>query len=90
MHINEKIKAAALCIAAAIYPPFDKADTEFPDYTDRSETLYRAVDKLELTDEQKADLYSCLEEELTPETKYGDALYIIERAVYYCYMPEEY
>jgi hypothetical protein len=85
MHINEKIKATALCIAAAIYPPFNKDDPEFPDYADRSETLYLAVDKLEFSDEQKADLYSCLEEELTPETSYGDALYIIEREVYYCY-----
>lgn len=90
MYIDNRIHCAALCIMAAIYPPFSKSDPEFPDYSDRGETMYLAVDKLELTDEQKADLYVRLEEALTPGTSYGDALYIVERAVRSCYMPEEY
>ena len=83
MHTN--LKAVALFIASAIYPlVWDGAG---PSWDQRCDTLYDTVDTLLFTDEQKADLYARLAEQLTEDTGFNAAIPIIERAIHACQYP---
>lgn len=84
MHTN--MKAVVLFIMAAIYPL--KWD-DLPAMSDerREEILYDTVGTLLFTDEQKADLYARLAEQLKADTKTVDAMRIIEQAIYACQYP---
>lgn len=84
MYIN--ITAASLFILTAIYP-LRWDDT--PPMTDerREEILYDTVAALLFTDEQKADLYARLAEQLKADTPNADARKIIQRAIYACQYP---
>lgn len=84
MYIN--ITAASLFILTAIYPMrWDNT----PPMTDehREEILYDTVAALLFTDEQKADLYARLAEQLKADTPNADALKIIQRAIHACQYP---
>lgn len=84
MYIN--ITAASLFIMTAIYP-LRWDDT--PPMTDerREEILYDTVAALLFTDEQKADLYARLAEQLKADTPNAAALKIIQRAINACQYP---
>lgn len=84
MYIN--ITAASLFILTAIYP-LRWDDT--PPMTDerREEILYDTVAALLFTDEQKADLYARLAEQLKADTPNAAALKIIQRAIHACQYP---
>lgn len=84
MYIN--ITAASLFIMTAIYPlRWDDS----PPMSDerREEILYDTVAALLFTDEQKADLYARLAEQLKADTPNADALKIIQRAIHACQYP---
>lgn len=84
MHTN--LMAVALFIMSAIYPlKWDDA----PAMSDerREELLYETVETLLFTDEQKADLYARLAEQLTATTPSADAIKIIQRAIHACQYP---
>ena len=84
MHTN--LAAVSLFILSAIYP-LRWDDT--PPMTDerREEVLYDTVASLMFTDEQKADLYARLAEQLKADTPSADALKIIQRAIHACQYP---
>lgn len=84
MHTN--LAAVSLFIMTAIYP-LRWDDT--PPMTDerREEVLYDTVETLLFTDEQKADLYARLAEQLKADTPSADALKIIQRAIHACQYP---
>lgn len=85
MHTN--LAAVALFIATAIYPLVWDDDTPpMPDER-REEVLYDTVATLLFTDEQKADLYARLAEQLTATTEFNTAMRIIERAIHACQYP---
>lgn len=85
MHTN--LAAVPLLILFAIYPLWWDDDT--PTMTDerREEVLYDTVATLLFTDEQKADLYARLAEQLKADTPSVDALKIIQRAIHACQFP---
>ena len=83
MHTN--LKAVALFIATAIYPL--DWDGEGPSWDQRCDILYDTVEQLLFTDEQKADLYARLAEQLTKDTPRNEALKIIQRAIHACQYP---
>lgn len=83
MHTN--LKAVSLFIATAIYPL--TWDGEGPSWEQRCDILYDTVEQLLFTDEQKADLYARLAEQLDANTKFNDAVRIIERAIHACQYP---
>ena len=85
MHTN--LTAVSLFIIAAIYPL--RWDNDTPPMTDerRAEVLYETVETLLFTDEQKADLYARLAEQLKADTPSADALKIIQRAIHACQYP---
>lgn len=83
MHTN--LKAVALFIAAAIYPLV--WDGDGPTWEQRCDILYDTVEQLLFTDEQKADLYARLAEQLTATTERNTAMRIIERAIHACQYP---
>lgn len=83
MHTN--LKAVALFIATAIYPLV--WDGDGPTWEQRCDILYDTVDQLLFTDEQKADLYARLAEQLTATTELNTAMRIIERAIHACQYP---
>lgn len=83
MHTN--LKAVALFIAIAIYPL--NLDGEGPSWEQRCDILYETVEQLMFTDEQKADLYARLAEQLDANTEFNDAIRIIERAIHACQYP---
>lgn len=90
MHTN--LKAVSLFIATAIYPlTWDGEgpswDGDSPTWEQRCDILYDIVEQLLFTDEQKADLYARLAEQLTPNTEFVDAVRIIERAIHACQYP---
>lgn len=85
MHTN--LKAVALFIATAIYP-LDWHGKESISWEDRCDILYNVVDNLLFTDNQKADLYARLAEQLDSDTPFNKAMRIIERAIYECQKPE--
>ena len=78
--------AVALFIMTAIYPlEWDDA----PAMSDeaREDALYATVETLLFTDDQKADLYARLAEQLKADTPSKDALKIIQRAIHACQYP---
>ena len=84
MHTN--LMAVAIFIMSAIYPlKWDDA----PAMSDerREELLYETVETLLFTDEQKADLYARLAEQLKADTPSAEALKIIQRAIHACQYP---
>lgn len=85
MHTN--LTAASLFILSAIYPlRWEDGTTDMTDER-REEVLYYAVETLLFTDEQKADLYARLAEQLKEDTPVADALKIIQRAIHACQYP---
>lgn len=83
MHTN--LKAVALFIATAIYPLVWEGAG--PSWDQRCDILYATVEQLLFTDEQKADLYARLAEQLAADTEFNDAMRIIERAIHACQYP---
>lgn len=84
MHTN--LAAVSLFILAAIYP-LRWDDTPPMSDERREEVLYDTVATLLFTDEQKADLYARLAEQLKADTPSADALKIIQRAIHACQYP---
>ena len=80
MHTN--LAAVSLFILTALYPL--RWDDDTPPMTDerREEVLYDTVATLLFTDEQKADLYARLAEQLKADTPSGEAIKIIQRAIH--------
>ena len=81
MHTN--LAAVSLFIMTAIYP-LRWDDTPPMSDERREEVLYDTVETLLFTDEQKADLYARLAEQLKADTPSADALKIIQRAISAC------
>ena len=86
MHTN--LTAVSLFILSAIYP-LRWDDDSNPPVSDecREELLYDTVETLLFTDEQKADLYARLAEQLQADTPREEALKIIQRAIHACQYP---
>ena len=85
MHTN--LAAVSLFILSAIYPlRWDDDTPPMPDGR-REEVLYDTVETLLFTDEQKADLYARLAEQLKADTPTAEALKIIPRAIQACQYP---
>ena len=84
MHTN--LAAVSLFIMTAIYP-LRWVDTPPMSDERREEVLYDTVETLLFTDEQKADLYARLAEQLKADTPSADALKIIQRAIHACQYP---
>ena len=84
MHTN--LAAVSLFIMTAIYPLRLDDTTPMSDER-REEVLYDTVETLLFTDEQKADLYARLAEQLKADTPRADALKIIQRAIHACQYP---
>ena len=84
MHTN--LAAVSLFIMTAIYP-LRWDDTPPMSDERREEVLYDTVETLLFTDEQKADLYARLAEQLKTDTPSADALKIIQRAIHACQYP---
>lgn len=84
MHTN--LAAVSLFIMTAIYP-LRWDDTPPMSDERREEVLYDTVETLLFTDEQKADLYARLAEQLKADTPRADALKIIQRAIHACQYP---
>ena len=85
MHTN--LTAVSLFILTAIYPL--RLGDNSPALSDerREEVLYDTVETLLFTDEQKADLYARLAEQLKADTPSNEALKIIQRAIHACQYP---
>ena len=83
MHTN--LKAVALFVVTAIYPL--SWDGKGPSWDQRCDILYATVEQLLFTDEQKADLYARLAEQLDANTGFNDAMRIVERAIHACQYP---
>lgn len=85
MHTN--LAAVSLFILSAIYPL--RWDDDTPHMSDErlTEVLYDTVAALLFTDEQKADLYARLAEQLKADTTSADALKIIQQAIHACQYP---
>lgn len=85
MHTN--LDAVSMFILFAIYPL--RWDDDTPPMSDerREEVLHDTVATLLFTDEQKADLYARLAEQLKADTPRGAALKIIQRAIHACQYP---
>ena len=79
--------AVSLFILAAIYPLRWDDNTQPMSNERREEVLYDTVLTLLFTDEQKADLYARLAEQLKADTPTADALKIIQRAIHACQFP---
>lgn len=84
MHTN--LAAVSLFIMTAIYP-LRWDDTPPMSDERREEVLYDTVETLLFTDEQKADLYARLAEQLKAATPSAEALKIIQRAIHACQYP---
>ena len=85
MHTN--LAAVSMFILSAIYP-IRLGDNSHGLYDQmREEVLYDTVETLLFTDEQKADLYARLAEQLKADTPRADALKIIQRAIHACQYP---
>ena len=84
MHTN--LAAVSLFIMTAIYP-LRWDDTPPMSDQRREEVLYDTVETLLFTDEQKADLYARLAEQLKADTPSAAALKIIQRAIHACQYP---
>ena len=84
MHTN--LAAVSLFIMTAIYP-LRWDDTPPMSDERREEVLHDTVATLLFTDEQKADLYARLAEQLEADTPRAEALKIIQRAIHACQYP---
>lgn len=84
MHTN--LAAVSLFIMTAIYP-LRWDDTPPMSDERREEVLYDTVETLLFTDEQKADLYARLAEQLKADTPSAKALKVIQRAIHACQYP---
>ena len=85
MHTN--LTAVSLFILSAIYPlRLDDDPTPLTDER-RADLLYDTVGTLLFTDDQKADLYARLAEQLKADTPTAEALKIIQRAIHACQYP---
>lgn len=84
MHTN--LAAVSLFIMTAIYP-LRWDDTPPMSDERREEVLYDTVETLLFTDDQKAELYARLAEQLKADTPSADALKIIQRAIHACQYP---
>lgn len=85
MHTN--LAAVSLFILSAIYPLRWGDDTPPMSDERREEVLHDTVATLLFTDEQKADLYARLAEQLKADTPSAVALKIIQRAIHACQYP---
>lgn len=85
MHTN--LAAVSLFILSAIYPLRWYDDTQQMTDERREEVLYDTVETLLFTDDQKADLYARLAEQLKADTPSAEALKIIQRAIHACQYP---
>lgn len=85
MHTN--LAAVSLFILAAIYPLYWDADAPPPSDERREEVLYDTVATLLFSDDQKAELYARLAEQLKADTPSKDALKIIQQAIHACQYP---
>ena len=85
--MNTNLTAVSLFILTAIYPL--RFGDNSPGLSDqlREEVLYDTVETLLFTDEQKADLYARLVEQLAKDTPIHEALKIIQRAIHACQYP---
>ena len=85
MHTN--LAAVSLFILAAIYPL--RWDDNAPPLSDerREEVLYDTVETLMFSDNQKAELYARLADQLKADTPSKDALKIIQLAIRDCQYP---
>ena len=85
--MQTNLTAVSLFILTAIYPlRIDEDPTPLPDER-RADVLYDTVETLLFTDEQKADLYARLAEQLAKDTPIHEALKIIQRAIHACQYP---
>ena len=85
--MRTNLTAVSLFILTAIYPL--RVGDNIPPLPDerREEILYDTVETLLFTDEQKADLYARLAEQLKADTPSAEALKIIQRAIHACQYP---
>lgn len=81
------LTAASLFILAAIYPLRWDDDAQPLSDARREEVLYDTVEILMFSDDQKADLYARLAEQLKADTPSADAFRIIQRAIHACQHP---
>ena len=84
MHTN--LMAVALFIMSAIYP-LSWDDAPIMNDERREEVLYDTVETLLFSDDQKAELYARLADQLNADTPRKDALKIIQRAIHACQYP---
>ena len=85
--MQTNLTAVSLFILTALYPlRLDDGSTPLTDER-REDLLYDAVGSLLFTDDQKADLYARLAEQLKADTPSADALKIIQRAIHACQYP---
>ena len=85
MHTN--LAAVSMFILTALYPlRLDDDPTPLTDER-REDLLYDTVGTLLFTDDQKADLYARLAEQLKADTPRDGALKIIQRAIHACQYP---
>ena len=83
MHTN--LKAVALFVVTAAHHLVHGGAG--PSWDQRCDILYETVEQLLFTDEQKADLYARLAEQLNANTEFNDAMRIVERAIHACQYP---
>ena len=85
--MNTNLTAVSMFILTAIYPI--RLGDNSPGLSDqlREAILYDTVETLLFTDEQKADLYARMAEQLTKDTPRAEALKIIQRAIHACQYP---
>lgn len=85
MHTN--LAAVSILILLAIYPQI--IDDDPAPLTDerREDVLYDTVGTLLFTDEQKADLYARLAEQLKADTPANEAFKTIQLAIRACQYP---
>ena len=85
MHTN--LVAVSMFILSAIYPL--RWDDNTPPLSDerREEVLYDTVETLLFSDNQKAELYARLAEQLKADTPALHAFKIIQRAIHACQYP---
>ena len=85
--MRTNLTAVSLFILIAIYPLRLVDDSPALSDERREEILYDTVETLLFTDEQKADLYARLAEQLKADTPSAEALKIIQRAIHACQYP---
>lgn len=80
---NFQVKAlSASAFATAIYPK--AGNWESLTWEQRCDILYDIIEQLLFSDEQKADLYARLAEQLDAKTEFNTAVRIIKRALHTC------